>query len=181
MNELIKKANAEHFEKMLLNKRKIEIKVNETKHMVQHFLPHLIAAKDLTNENIPLSVEKVGDNLYEFSREIPEKLVFKTYEDALAFIDCWKYYSSELYYFVDNLFTPLPDTEIVSFSIDIESLTYDVQYIMPHSQRCLLSLTCIGIPFAIYEYMNELKLKNIVLNKGLAVTIKGKFKTIVSP
>lgn len=179
MNELIIKADLDAFQKNIQDQQLIVSKINNTKHIVQHFLPHLIAAIDLTNENIPLSVTNIDENLYKFSREIPQKLVFKSYEDVKAFAYCWKYDEcNALYHFVDGVFTTLPDTEIVSFSISIESFS-EVMYVMPYSQRCLLALTCIGIPFAIAEYMSELKLKNIVLNKGLTVTIKGYFKKIL--
>ena len=83
--DLIKKAEFEHFQKQQRDKQYISQRVQGTKHIIQHFLPHLNAAKDLTNQNIPLDVQKIGDNLYKFTRKVPQKLAFKTYEGKTLF------------------------------------------------------------------------------------------------
>lgn len=178
-NVLIKDAELKYFEKQLRNKMVIKQKVNDTKHIVEHYLPHLIAAKDLTNENIPLTVTKIGENLYEFSREIPQKLIFKTYEDAKAFVECWENYNDvSLYYYIDIPYTPLPDTKIMSLSMNIDNSLFIQRNSLSLFSKCLLTLTCIGIPFVIYNQFDENNSMEKILNTGLNVTLTGTFNTM---
>ena len=180
--DLIKKAEFEHFQKQQRDKQYISQRVQDTKHIIQHFLPHLNAAKDLTNENIPLDVEKIGDNLYKFTRKVPQKLAFKTYEDAKHFFEVLNSSSIDYTQVIDAYtnapFTPLHDTKLMSTSVTAESDLYLINSFFHPFFGCILALTIIAIPIAIPMFFEENKFKKKVVNTGLTVTIRGTFKSV---
>jgi hypothetical protein len=160
----IKKADYDFFIKDLNNKKKIEKSNENTLNSIGDNIKYINDALDLSNDKIPIKIEKIKDNLYSFKREIPQKIKFSNIDDLMLFISNYKS--------IDLKAFGIENAKITNISIniidDIDSINYDLNII----DDIIYIITIFGIPFFINNLYNRYKI-NQFIKTGLSISISG--------
>jgi hypothetical protein len=169
MSDPIKNADIEFVQNQLDQIKKYA----SYKNLVSDFIPHVQAAMDLTNDSIPLNVTKITHNLYKFERLVPEKLFFKSYEDAKKYAES----SASLTMYVEQPI-PLSNSTIISIDINIVDLQ-DVRYVFFGKEysdftNSLLLFSIVGTPIFLLNYLFRQQVIKMVKD-GFDVVISGTF------
>jgi len=140
VDNIIKKADLDYFVKDLSVKKNIENKKNIILKILGDNIQDINNALDLSNDKIPLGIEKKQTNLYYYKREIPIK--FNNVRDLILFVQNNGFASLDLKAF------GLDNTIIKNTSIDIkESLyaayNYDIDPFL--AIICVLSIFGLGV------------------------------------
>jgi hypothetical protein len=169
----IKQADLDFFQEQLLRKNILQLRIQNTLPIVRPYLQYVAAALDLTNEDIPLKIEKIGDNRYSFKREIPQKIMFQSSEDAYNF-----YISRTSLSCYVGAPIPLTGTNITCYNIDIEPMYGVYDAIGPNvleTVGMVMTGFGIGVLLAILYSRHQFQKK---VKQGFTVTITGTFETI---
>lgn len=165
VDNIIKKADLDYFVKDLSVKKNIENKKNIILKILGDNIQDINNALDLSNDKLPLDIEKKQTNLYYYKREIPIK--FNNLSDLILFVENGQFASLGLKAF------GLDNTIIKSTIVEIKENINSVDNIdLFFAISCIISV--FGLPILICCICDQYKYKKYVKN-GLTVTISGYF------
>jgi hypothetical protein len=167
VDNIIKKADLDYFVKDLSVKKNIENKKNIILKILGDNIQDINNALDLSNDKLPLDIEKKQTNLYYYKREIPIK--FNNVRDLILFVQNNQFATLDLKAF------GLENTIIKNTSIDIKEdifLAYNYDIDPFFAIACIISV--FGLPILICSIYDQNKIKKYVKN-GLTITISGYF------
>ena len=159
MDQQIKQANIDFFNKTQANNEYFERRLDEDckkmKSIIGDYTETIAQALDLTNESIPFTITKIGDNNYKFRRVLPRKLKFRSIDDINDF---YNIYHPNVLLTCSGVKLPLdlPDMKIsnVRFETDI-----DIKVIASYKEIFFVSSTLFGIGMGIAMLQERLKTK----------------------
>lgn len=177
MDHQIKQANIDYFKKVQAGNEHFErVLVEHCKKMkgiIGDYTETIAQACDPTNESIPFTVTKLGDNKYKFRRVLSRKLKFKSIHDINEFFDI---YHTTVLLVCSGVKLPLdfPGMKITNIRLEHD---IGIDPVSSYKDMFLVSLTLFGIIFAGVGLYDRFK-KESKNREGFEFVLSWTFETL---